>query len=121
MMRISNKVKHLIKLVNMLLPKYEFDIPMEATVFKYIDISYPLPYANNEPRYVGTILLNRRHSHPFKSTDIVLSLPTDSSSFREKLIKEWKSIGISFEADKTNSNENYYYYYKIWVEDNGNQ
>ena len=119
-MIINQEVTRLIHLVNTLLSKYEFTMPLEATSYTYIDIGYPLPSAHNEPRYVGTILLNRIHSYPFKPTDTVLGLPSYTSSFKEKLIKEWKSIGIGFEADKTNSDRNHYHYFRIWIEDDRN-
>lgn len=117
-MRISNKVKSILKLVSVLLPNYEFSSPKEGSVFNFIEIRYQ--FKPNNYSYIATICLNHKCAAPFNSTDIILRIPTRSPYFRRKLLREWQSVGITLKGYKNNSISDRYLYYKIELNDDGN-
>lgn len=121
-MRISNKVKSILKLVSVLPPNYKFSKPMEGSIYNSIHIDYDFKangYSHNLC-YIGTICLNHKVAVPFKSTDIILRISTQSP-FKRRILKEWRSIGIILEVSKNNSKKDYYQYYKVELNDDENQ
>lgn len=111
MMKINNKFKPIVKLVNLLMPNYILNPRACIGISNrapYIDIYY-IPDLNSEYRaYVGFLCLKTVHVIPDNPTAIILAVPY-LNSLTKNLIKDWKSIGVYFKAWKCAYKQEYYY------------
>ena len=123
-MEISNRYKPIINLVKLLLPNYVFSprpcVGISNRVH-YIDIHYIPKLDSNEDtwEYVGFLCLESIHILSIKPTEIILSVP-HFNSITTKLIVDWKSIGIQFNASESNSETDYFHYYSIGLNNEDN-